>query len=141
MIGEDGFQVPAANVTAPRPHPTIPEVAPLIDAYGHIEANWNGGALHIVLADQNIDHDHVLWCQGEALARGDHRGAVLAGLLLKMSWSQRKKISHLPYKTWPGAEEEFDIIAAPLIERWLTGAPMAASATAGPQHPRVGVLH
>lgn len=73
--------------------PTVPEVLPLVNAYYRKPGNAVGGSLHIVLEDENIDNGHVQFCLDYAREHGDDDGVKLAELLLKMSRTQRRKIS------------------------------------------------
>lgn len=61
-------------------------------AYFTKNSSW--GCLHIVLDDFNVDDNSVLYCVKVARESGDVEGEALAGLLLEMSKTQRKK---LPY--------------------------------------------
>lgn len=79
--------------TPPRPKPTVPEVLPMMYAYRDTEGNGAGGSLHIVLDDGNTEDDHVKWCIEHAKERGDVAGVELGEMLLRMSRTQRKKLS------------------------------------------------
>jgi hypothetical protein len=74
----------------PRDRPTVPEVAPLIDAY--LEQHPVGGNLHIVLEDGNIEIDHILWCRENARERGDDDAVRIATLMTQMTPTQRRKL-------------------------------------------------
>ena len=54
-----------------------------------------GGSLHIVLDDQNVKDSHVQFCVEWARDHDDPLGALLAGLLLRMSKTQRTKLGHM----------------------------------------------
>lgn len=73
--------------------PTIPEVFDRFDAYSRIHGAW--GSLHIVLDDGNHEDHMVAWCIGSAEDRGDFEGAALARILLRMSRTQRGRLSKL----------------------------------------------
>ena len=73
--------------------PTIPEVMPMICEYRDTEGNGVGGSLHIVLDDGNVEDHFVSRCVEEAEKKGDVAGANLGRTLLKMSKTQRRKIS------------------------------------------------
>lgn len=73
--------------------PTIPEVRPLVDAYRSLPGNGAGGSLHIVLDDGNVGDRNVQFCAQEAQDRGDEPGGKLSRVLLRMSKTQRKKLS------------------------------------------------
>jgi hypothetical protein len=79
--------------------PTIPEVIDQFCAYHAKNLTW--GSLHIVLDDGNTEDSHVAWCREYALERGDAEGAALAEILLRMSQTQRSKISRLAEKRLP----------------------------------------
>lgn len=72
--------------------PTIPEVLPLVRAYYAKPNNGVGGSLHLVLDDGNIETYWVEYCKQYALENNDPDGVALAELLLKMSYTQRKKL-------------------------------------------------
>lgn len=76
--------------------PTVPEVLPLVQQYYAKPGNECGGSLHIVLDDGNVETEHVAYCQQYAKDRGDDFGYALAGLLLRMSKTQRLKLYHSP---------------------------------------------
>lgn len=109
--------------------PTIPEVAPFIEMYYRMEGHEMGGSLHIVLEDQNVANHNVEWCREYALRSKDYFGAALANILLRMSTSQRWRLSHRAWgpfadPTWAGGgswlwrtDREPDIVAAPLTVR------------------------
>lgn len=73
--------------------PTIPEVLPLIQTY--CQKNGNSGHFHIVLDDVNVGDDHVRFCIEQANAAGDQDGVAIGELLLRMSKTQRSKLSKL----------------------------------------------
>jgi len=71
--------------------PTIPEVRERFERYYEENPTW--GSLHIVLDDGNFEDDSVRFCVGYAEEIGDTEGHELAELLLRMSWTQRRKLS------------------------------------------------
>ncbi len=73
--------------------PRIPEVLPIMRAYRDKPGNGVGGKLHIVLDDGNVNDDSVKFCRQEAEKIGDSDGVALADLLLRMSKTQRRKLS------------------------------------------------
>jgi hypothetical protein len=73
---------------------TIPEVMPMVEEYFR-EAGESGGDLHIVLEERCVDDDSVEFCRDAALKGRNVTGYVLAVLLLRMSKTQRRKISGL----------------------------------------------
>lgn len=81
-----------------QPKPTVPEVLPLVHAYYRKPGNEVGGNLHIVLDDGNVEDGHIQYCLEQAEADGDEDGVVLASLLLRMSRTQRSKLSALAYQ-------------------------------------------
>jgi hypothetical protein len=76
-------------------NPTIPEVMPLVRAY--MERYPVGHSLHIVLADGNIERGHIESCLARAKARNDPEGERIAALMLRMSWTQRRKLCRVRY--------------------------------------------
>lgn len=75
--------------------PTIPDVLPMVRAYYASPGNELGGSLHIVLEDSNIADRHVEFCAQYAREHGDSAGLVLALTLLRMSKTQRRRLSGL----------------------------------------------
>jgi len=72
--------------------PTVPEVLPIVKAYYAKPNNGVGGSLHIVLDDGNVETSSVEFCKEYARQNNDLDGVALAELLLKMSYTQRKKL-------------------------------------------------
>ena len=71
--------------------PTIPDVIKRFAAYRAQHPTW--GSLHIVLEDHNLSDSSVSYCLAWAKGQGDTEGAALADLLLRMSRSQRWRLS------------------------------------------------
>jgi len=71
--------------------PTVPEVKPLVENY--YKVNPAGGNLHIVLDNKNVKNYHVEFCLQQAIKNNDIEGVKLAKILLKMSKTQRLKLS------------------------------------------------
>lgn len=76
--------------------PTVPEVLPLVRAYRDA-GNPLGGSLHVVLDDGNVEDYFVRACLERCVENGDVEGERLARLLLRMSKTQRTKLSALFY--------------------------------------------
>ena len=72
---------------------TIPDVLHEFRAYPLKDEAW--GSLHNVMEDGNVDDDSVYWCYRHAKKVGDKAGQRLAGLLLNLTKTQRRK---LPFK-------------------------------------------
>lgn len=73
--------------------PTIPDVMPYVLWYYNLPSNGAGGSLHIVLDDGNISDFDVQFCIDYAKDAGDVAGVQLGQLILKMSKTQRLKLS------------------------------------------------
>lgn len=73
--------------------PTIPEVLDRFRAYYEDNPAW--GSLHIVLDDQNVADHHVEFCVQWAIENNDPEGEELGRLLLRMSRTQRLKLSEV----------------------------------------------
>lgn len=82
----------------PRDRPTAPQVLTQVKAY--VEkvgsapggpAYWNGGNLHVVLADQNEADESIRWCRERAAERDDADAVELADALLSLTRTQRRK--------------------------------------------------
>lgn len=80
-------------MSAPSPRITIPEVLPLVRDYYAQPGNGAGGNFHIVLDDGNINRTHVVWCWNRAREARDWRGMALGFKLLRMTISQRKRLT------------------------------------------------
>ena len=76
---------------------TIPDVIPKLREFMLKPENGVGGNLHIVLEDGNVSDGDVVFCINNAIERGDKDGEELARMLLKMSKTQRKKLSAKMY--------------------------------------------
>jgi len=68
--------------------PTITEILPLVKAY---KERW-GTALHIVLDDGNVSDADIQYCLDRS-----REDVQLAEALLKMSKTQRRKLSRMRY--------------------------------------------
>lgn len=77
--------------------PTLPEVIPVAVAYMKKPDNLCGGNLHIVLEDGNVHDDHIKFCRNQCILNEDKDGIELCDLLLRMSWTQRTKLSRNIY--------------------------------------------
>lgn len=73
--------------------PTIPEVRDRFMAYYAKHPAW--GSLHVVLDDCNLADGHVRGCIEWAEEDGDTEGRELAEILLRMSKTQRLRLSRL----------------------------------------------
>lgn len=78
--------------------PTIPEVIERFRTYYRAPGNGAWGSLHVVLDDGNVRDDHVRGCIEWAIERSDKEGEELARILLRMSKTQRGKISSLCFE-------------------------------------------
>lgn len=78
-------------MTAPKNAPVSQANLERFQAYYDVNPAW--GNLHIVLDDENIKDDHIEYCIKRCVDHGDGAGCYLGNLLLKMSESQRLKIS------------------------------------------------
>lgn len=75
--------------------PTVPEVLPLVQALYQTERGACGCCLHAVLDDGNVLDDHVAYSMQRAEEAGHQDCRALAALLLRMSKTQRLKLSSL----------------------------------------------
>jgi hypothetical protein len=75
--------------------PTIPEV--LDDFVSYYKQNLAWGSLHAVLDEGNHQDSSVQFCQEWALEQGDTEGYRLACILLRMSRTQRGRLSAKVY--------------------------------------------
>lgn len=70
-----------------------PDVVARFKAYHEMNLAW--GRLHIVLDGDNFHDDHVRHAIEWARQENDGEGLALAELLLRMSWTQRRKLSRI----------------------------------------------
>lgn len=77
---------------------TVPEVVPLVKVYYGKPGNSVGGNLHLVLEDGNVQDSHVRFCLERAKECGDEDGVKLAEVLLRMSKTQRTKLSCMSWR-------------------------------------------
>lgn len=83
--------------------PTIPEVLPLVHRlYRGVDpctrdAGLIGGHLHIVIDDGNVEDGHVAYCLEEARKDQCQTCITLGELLIKMSKTQRSRLSAEAY--------------------------------------------
>lgn len=75
----------------PNNKPAVPDVVERFAGYYQANATW--GSLHIVLEDGNVSDRSVEFCEQYAKESGDLEGAELAATLLRMSKTQRLKLS------------------------------------------------
>lgn len=85
-------------MTAPNNKPLSEADKALFAQYYRENPAW--GHLHIVLDDENIHENHVLYCRNEAERLGDTQAVYLADVLLGMSKSQRLKLSRTSWNAW-----------------------------------------
>lgn len=78
--------------------PTVLTVLPIMREFQSKKGNEVGGVYHIVLDDGNIENHHVEWCLEEAEKQNDTLAIKLGELLMKMSRTQRSKLSKLFYQ-------------------------------------------
>lgn len=75
--------------------PTIPEVLPLVKAWYARPGNEAGGVFHVILDDGNHERHWAEKALEDAQASADTQAIELAQLLVAMSSTQRRKLSHL----------------------------------------------
>lgn len=80
--------------------PTIAEVAPLLRAYYAKPGNSMGGVFHIITEDGNYEDHFAQECLTFAREDGDPEGIALGELLVRMSGTQRKKLSRMSFYPW-----------------------------------------
>jgi hypothetical protein len=73
--------------------PTVPDFIAVARKYAR--DNPAGGALHVIVADENLKTVHVQGCYDRAIEINDGYGAALALLLLHMTKSQRGRVAKL----------------------------------------------
>lgn len=72
--------------------PTVPEVLPLAVALYMRDGGGAGCCLHILLDDDNLEDKSADFCVKTARKSGHKDCLVLATILSRMSWTQRRKI-------------------------------------------------
>lgn len=76
-----------------KPRITVRDALPLVRRYYALPGNSNGGALHIVLEDYNVQDSNIDFCLKWAEENSDHAGQALALVLRRMSKTQRRKLA------------------------------------------------
>lgn len=74
------------------------DIVPLIREFKKNPKNGVGGNLHIYLDDGNIEDEFVRWCLERCIEREDDLGEAICRLSLKMSYTQRSKLSGAFYE-------------------------------------------
>lgn len=82
------------------PKLTIPYVATLIKRYYMMAGNDMGGSLHIWTVDRNCRLLHLESCREFAIERGDVCALEILDRALRMTASQRRKISGMGFYAW-----------------------------------------
>lgn len=65
--------------------------------YYEMPGHTNGGAVHIVIEDDNVHDDDVEHCYEYAREEGDGAGMAVALALLQLSRTQRLKVARVSY--------------------------------------------
>ena len=94
--------------------PAMNACADLIEAWYQLEGNSVGGALHIVVDDNNTEAHHIVWCVMEAGTTHPDEMADLAVALLELNPIDRYVTTAYvssPYRpkprpTWVDVDEE-----------------------------------
>jgi len=76
---------------------TLPEVYPVFYEYIKRPENCVGGDYHIIIDECNVKDDHVRYCLDEARQKEDKLGIVLGEMLLRLTKTQRSKLSSRMY--------------------------------------------
>lgn len=74
--------------------PTVPEVLPALEAYYRLPGNGNGGRLHVVTEDANVEQGLMESIVANCQETGDAVGLAIAKVLARMSRTQRLKLYH-----------------------------------------------
>jgi hypothetical protein len=85
--------------------PSVEDAAEILRRYYRLPRRSNGGAVHIILEDGNVQQSHADWCVenapkwaaefgGDELLAEDLR---VARMLARMSRTQRVKLSHMSF--------------------------------------------
>ena len=75
-----------------------PDMIPLLKLFRQNPDNIVGGNLHIFLEDENVHDDHIKFCLERCIERGDLLGQSICRLSMKMSITQRKRMSREFYE-------------------------------------------
>jgi hypothetical protein len=75
-----------------------PDIVPLLKLFRQNPDNIVGGYLHIFLEDGNVHDDHIKFCQEWCIEPGNLLGEAICRLALKMSITQRKRMSREFYE-------------------------------------------
>ncbi len=71
---------------------------PLFQEYFNLNPAW--GSIHIILADGNLEDEHIDWCIDYAIKLGDTAAVDLCSILYTFSYSQRMKLYNHNWQ-WP----------------------------------------
>lgn len=74
------------------------DIVPLLRFFRSDPQNSVGGNLHIFLEDENVEDDHIKFCLDRCMEVGDTIGETICRLALKMSITQRKRMSREFYE-------------------------------------------
>lgn len=78
-----------------RGRPSVAQVGPLAEALYRGHGGAVGCCLHVVLEDANLDDASVRFCMDWAAKAGHLHCLALAGLLWRMSRTQRQRVSEI----------------------------------------------
>jgi len=92
LQGESGMTATVGHA-GHRVKPHIPEVIERFVAYYQAKGDGAWGSLHIVLEDGNVLDSNVAFCRDYAARQGDTEGRALAEILLRMTRSQRGRLT------------------------------------------------
>lgn len=68
----------------------------MLDIVKHYtDVEINGGSLHIILEDGNLEDSHLYWCAGLCYGYQDHEGSDIANLMIAMTMKQRELLYNL----------------------------------------------
>lgn len=79
---------------------TVQEVLPMVQHYYSKPGNSDGGSIHLVIDDGNVEDRDVIFCIEYANAMGDAEGVALATTLLQMTKTQRLKLVSKKHNNW-----------------------------------------
>jgi hypothetical protein len=82
-------------VEYPNKKPSVAEVLPVVKAWYAKPGNRCGGMFHVILDDGNHEQHWATSALAEARASGNGEAIHLVELLVAMSPTQRRKLSHL----------------------------------------------
>lgn len=89
LITTGEYNIMVNNIKSRKKEKWLKPFIELCRKYMDSENFTNGGPLHIILEDGNIDDVNLYWCAGYAFGKCDFAGNQISGLMMFMTIKQR----------------------------------------------------